>query len=709
MKRTGFYLVVLVLVPWESRAEWSVFDPISETAPPQVDDAEWAGPVDALVYLRLKEAGLDPAPAVDRGVWMRRVTYDLVGVPPAAEDVQTLLDDARPDAEAMGDVVDRLLESPRYGERWARHWLDVVRYADTDGFAIDKERLWLWRYRDYVIRVLNEDRPFDQFIREQIAGDELDSGDGGKVAISYYRLGPWEADNMIGTRRQDFLNDVTANVGSTFLGLSVGCARCHDHKFDPILQTDFYRLQAFFTPIQHADLSVGFLPNEKNADVQRRYEQTVGGRVNQINQIRSELKSKIADAKGCPAVEISDAELDEAIKEKKTPITEADASKLNALQSAPEHLTPEQRFEPRLVAIRHSNKDELKETFVLNNGDPFDPGEKVTPGFLSAAPVWSEEMHKQVAASDGSAAGRRKLLAAWLTDAHNPITPRVLVNRIWHYHFGAGIVATPNDFGRNGTGPSHPELLDYLARKLVAGQWRLKPLHRELVLSRSYRTSVSHPDVTRCDQADPENRLLWRSHYRRLEAEVIRDAVLAVSGRLRFETGGPGFFEALPAGMGSSYSFFKWKPSPDDQRQRRSIYMFQRRNLVHPMMEAFDGADLNLSCERRGMSVTAPQALSLFNGRFAMENSLHLAKRIRDDSDDDAGRVDRLFWLAFSRAPTGAERAMCVTLLQEKRKSYADEAAAKEGASDEQADHDLSALRDLSLAVLNANEFVYLD
>ena len=203
MKRTGFYLVVLVLVPWESRAEWSVFDPISETAPPQVDDAEWAGPVDALVYLRLKEAGLDPAPAVDRGVWMRRVTYDLVGVPPAAEDVQTLLDDARPDAEAMGDVVDRLLESPRYGERWARHWLDVVRYADTDGFAIDKERLWLWRYRDYVIRVLNEDRPFDQFIREQIAGDELDSGDGGKVAISYYRLGPWEADNMIGTRRQD--------------------------------------------------------------------------------------------------------------------------------------------------------------------------------------------------------------------------------------------------------------------------------------------------------------------------------------------------------------------------------------------------------------------------------------------------------------------------------------------------------------------------
>ena len=709
MSRTGIFIVALVLVPCESRAEWSVFDPISDTAPPQVDDAAWAGPIDAFVYARLKEAGLDPAPAVDRRVWIRRVTYDLIGLPPAAEDVQALLDDARPDAEAMGDVVDRLLESPRYGERWARHWLDVVRYADTDGFAIDKERLWLWRYRDYVIRVLNEDRPFAQFIREQIAGDELDAGEGGKVAISYFRLGPWEADNMIGTRRQDYLNDVTSNVGSAFLGLSVGCARCHDHKFDPILQTDFYRLQAFFTPIQHADLSVGFLPNEKNADVQRRYEQTVGRRLDQINQIRSELKKKIADAKGVPAGEISDAELDEAIKEKKDPVTEEDASKLNALSSAPKHLTPEQRFEPRLVAIRQPNKDELKETFVLNNGDPFDPGEKVTPGFLSAAPVWSEEMDQQAAGSDASPAGRRKLLAAWLTDPHNPITPRVLVNRIWHYHFGAGIVATPNDFGKNGTGPSHPELLDYLARKLLDGQWRLKPLHRELVLSRTYRTSVSHPDASGCAQTDPDNRLLWRLHYRRLESEVIRDAVLAVSGRLRFETGGPGFFEALPAGMGSSYPFFEWNPSPEDQRRRRSVYMFQRRNLVHPMMETFDGADLNMSCERRGTSVTAPQALSLFNGRFAIDNCLHLAKRVREHSDKDSERVDRLFWLSFSRAPMDAERDTCVTFLQEKRQSYADELAANEDASEEQSDADLSALRDLSLAVLNANEFVYLD
>jgi hypothetical protein len=300
-------------------------------------------------------------------------------------------------------------------------------------------------------------------------------------------------------------------------------------------------------------------------------------------------------------------------------------------------------------------------------------------------------------------------LATWLTDPDNPITSRVLANRIWHYHFGVGIVATPNDFGENGSGPSHPQLLDYLARKLMVGQWRLKPLHRELVLSRAYRMSAFHPHAEQCSAADPDNRLLWRANYRRLESEVIRDAVLAVSGRLRFETGGPGFFEALPDGMGNSYPFFKWEPSAEDQRRRRSIYMFQRRNLVHPMMEAFDGADLNLSCEQRGKSVTAPQALSLFNSRFAHENSLCLAKRLREETDDDAKRVDRLFRLALSRPPTDAERQTCVAFLHDKRNSQVGESAAQDGDRDKQVDHDVSALRDLSLAIMNTNEFLYLD
>jgi hypothetical protein len=705
MRQVCILASLVVSLSGPAWAEWSIYGPIAKQTAPNGDDSEWSAPIDAFVYSALNEAGLTPAPAVNRRVWIRRVTFDLTGLPPLPRDVQSLIDDPRSDADAMGDVVDRLLASPRYGERWGRHWLDVVRYADTDGFAIDEERLWLWRYRDYVIRVFNEDRPFDEFIREQIAGDELESGDGGKVAISFYRLGPWEADNMTKEHRwQDYLNDITSSVSSTFLGLTVGCARCHDHKFDPIEQADFYRLQAFFSPIKRAALTTGYLPNEDEASLQRRHHDAAAQRLSKISAVRAELREKIGRSKGVSPTEISDAELNDFIKAKREPVTEEDVSKLNSLSTAKDHLRPEQRFESRVTAIRNANQDEnFKDAAVLNNGDPFDRGDEVTPGFLSAVPVWSAELARKAHESGTSRGGRRKILAEWLTDPNNPITPRVLANRVWQYHFGTGIVATPNDFGENGSGPSHPALLDYLAGKLVHGKWRLKPLHREIVLSRAYRSSVFHPDSEKCREVDPDGRLLWRSHYRRLESEAIRDTVLAVSGRLRFEAGGPGFLAALPEGMGSSYPFFKWEPSSEEQRRRRSVFMFQRRNLVHPMMEAFDGADLNVSCERRENSVTAPQALSLFNSQFVHRNSLHLAQRLCADADDDSKRVERLFWLALSRGPTDDESLACVEFLDEKRRVYSGEDG------DEQSDPDLQALRDLSLAIINTNEFLYLD
>ena len=689
-------------MPISAQEQWSVFDPIGKVAPPSVESDEWSAAIDAFIYARLKKAGLTPAPAVDRRVWIRRAAYDLTGLPPSPEEVEAFLTDARPDGVAMGEVVDRLLASSRYAERWARHWLDVVRYADSDGFAIDEERLWLWRYRDYVIRVLNEDRPFDQFIREQIAGDELDAGDGGKVAVSFYRLGPYEADNMTRQRRrQDYLNEVTSAVGSSFLGLTLECARCHDHKFDPIPQSDYYRLQAFFAPLERTALTVGYLPGEMTPGIRERHDQAVRLRVGKINKLRAVLRKKIADAKDVGVDQISDGELDQAVKAKKAPVTNEDAAKLKALMTAPEHLKPEQRFEARVTGVRNPGKDgKTPETFVLKNGDVFNPGEKVAPGFLSSALVGSEGRANRAEASAATPGGRRKILAEWLTSPDNPITPRVLVNRIWHHHFGTGIVATPNNLGRKGAGPSHPRLLDYLARRLMAGEWRLKPIHRELLLSRAYRTSTRHPEAERCRRTDPENRLLWRSAYRRLESETIRDAVLAVSGRLSFETGGPGFYEALPDGMGRTFPFFTWDPSSEEQRCRRSIYMFQRRNLVHPMMEAFDGADLNVSCEQRRVSVTAPQALSLLNSRFTHENSLYLAKRLRAEGADDAQHVGRLFWLALSRAPSQAEAEACVSFLRRTRKAYAVEA---------KGDHALSALRDLSLAIINMNEFLYLD
>jgi len=707
--------VLLCLTPAMLPAQWSVFEPLSQPQPPRVADPDWSAPIDAFVYAQLTEAGLRPAPPVTRTVWIRRVTFDLTGLPPTPESVDAFLADARPDPKAMRTVVDRLLASPRYGERWARHWLDVVRYADSDGFAIDEERLSMWRFRDYVIRVFNEDRPFDQFIHEQLAGDELAHSDSGRVAISFYRLGPWEADNMTAeNRRQDYLNDVTTTVGSAFLGLTIGCARCHDHKFDPITQADFYQLQAFISPIRRETIAAAYLPGEMTAAIRRRYDLAVGQRVHakqQLDQLRSKLRAALAAARNVPIAKIDDAALDKAISQKDAPITAEDAKRHKQLKKDVENLKPEQRFEARAVAIRNPRDEEkVPETFVLNNGDVFDPGDKVAPAFLSSARSWMSDASSSTSANPRSAEGRRQRLAEWITSTNNPITPRVLVNRLWHHHFGSGLVATPNDFGNNGSGPSHPELLDYLARQLLTNSWRLKHLQRTLVLSRAYRSSGRHPNAAACQATDPDNRLLWHIAPKRLESEAIRDAILAVSGRLRHETGGPGFYEALPEEMETSYSFFTWTASPEDQRRRRSVYMFLRRNLVHPLMEDFDGADLNQSCELRQNSVTAPQALALLNGRFSQENSRHLARRVHAAAASDSERIDRLFRLTLSRAPQPAELQACAGFLKQQRAAYAaQETSQPTQATAQRPQSEMAAWSDLSLVLLNTTEFLYLD
>ena len=714
MNRVLYLTGCLVFASSVSAEQWSVFDPIPRQPVPEVASKAWSAPIDAFVYSRMTEAGLTPAVEVDRRTWLRRVSYDLIGLPTSPDELQLFIRDQRSDAEAMRAVVDRLLASPRYGERWGRHWLDVVRYADSDGFAIDEERLTLWRYRDYVIRVFNEDRAFDQFIREQIAGDEIDSGVRGKIAISFYRLGPWEADNMTKERRrQDYLNDITSNVGSAFLGLTVGCARCHDHKFDPIQQSDFYQLQAFFTPMQHALITADFLPGEMNDEAKSRRDEIVRRRMTkqaELKDLRTALRRRIAKSRCVTADKISDEELQQVIDGNREPITKEESGRLAQLKKELENRKPEQRFENRVVAIRNPKDDETPTaTFVLQNGDVFAPGQKVSPGFLSSVSGVAQDLVERASNSDQSSQGRRKLLAQWLTHPKNPITSRVLANRIWQYHFGAGIVATPNDFGANGSGPSHPKLLDYLARMLLDHNWKLKSIHRELVMSRTYRTSSRHAKAEQYAEIDPENRLLWRSNLRRLESETIRDAVLAVGGRLRFETGGPGFFETLPKGMKRSFPFFTWEPSSEEQRRRRSVYMFQRRNLVHPMMEAFDGADMNHSCERRGASVTAPQALTLFNSRFAHENSMYLAQRVQAFGSEIELRIKRLFGLALSRYPSEAELSKCLAFLRQKQESYSDRVAEKDSRAETETDTELFALRDLALAIINTNEFIYLD
>lgn len=718
MKQVFVTCLLLLQTQLTAASEWSVFSPIGDPQPPQVDDPEWSQPLDRFVMARLREAGLTAATATDRRVWIRRATFDLTGLPPTADEVQDLLADQRGDLEAMSDVVDRLLASPRYGEHWGRHWLDIVRYADSDGFAIDSERPQLWRYRDYVIRTLNEDRPFDQFIRENIAGDELDeAAPAGKIAISYYRLGPWEADNMTPEhKRQDYLNDITSNMGSAFLGLTIGCARCHDHKYDPISQVDFYGLQAFFAPIKQALLPADFLPNELSPSLQKRQEFAIRKHqenLKEFEQFRELLRQKFADAMQMPNDLIDNAKLEEAIKEHKDPLTADDATRLETLKSAAGNRIDEQRLEPKAFAVANPEcTEKLPVTHVLNNGDVFDPGDPVKPGFLASTPRWSEVLIERAAASNELAGGRRTLLAEWLTSPHNPIPSRVLANRIWHYHFGTGIVATPNDFGANGSGPSHPELLDYLARKLLATGWNLKPIHREIVLSRTYCSSSQHPAPRLATERDPENRLLWRASLRRLDAETIRDCLLSTSDRLSSETGGPGFYESLPAEMERKYEFFTWDDSAEDQRVRRSVYMFLRRNLVHPLMETFDGPDLNQSCESRRTSVGAPQALTLLNSRLTHECCRYLAQRVREHSADDRHRIEYLYWQTLSRPVTNEELEECVQFLQRKRESYRDSNEHNIEGKEKQEMHtdaEGSAIRDLCLAIMNTNEFIYLD
>lgn len=726
----------LLCVPERLSAQWDAFQPLSDPPIPQLDHAsgviatDWIGSIDAFVFVKRQAANLSPAPQASRRDWIRRVTFDLIGLPPTADEVREFEADPREDLAAMTEVVDRLLASPRYGEHWARHWLDVVRYADSDGFAIDSERLQLWRFRDYVIRVLNEDRPFDQFIREQIAGDEI-AGDGiagdenlvqeadsksndratrGLVAISYYRLGPWEADNMTPEhRRQDYLNDITSNIGSAFLGLTIGCARCHDHKYDPIPQSDFYRLQAFIAPIEHETLSAAFLPGELSPRLQSRYQQAVEShqiKAKEFGDLRAALRQQVADDNDVGPDQVSDELLEKAIQDRAGAIRAADVMRHEALKTALANRVDEQRLEAKVVAIRNPKADaKTPDTFVLNNGDVFDPGDKVLPGFLTSLPTWSPELSQAAAAAGSNPGGRRKVLAEWLASARNPLTTRTLVNRVWAYHFGAGLIATPNDLGSNGAGVSHPELLDYLARRLVANQWRLKPLHRELVLSATYRMSSRHPESLTAASIDPQNRLLWRAPLRRLDSEMIRDAILRVSGRLVLESGGPGFYEALPEEMERKYSFFNWEDSAESDRVRRSIFMFQRRNLVHPMMEAFDGADVNTSCESRRASVTATQSLMLLNSRLTQESSLRLAEGVCATSADDRKRIEELFWSAFGRSPAESEADACVKFLAERRSGVA-VATTPNG---DMTSQENAAWRDLTLAILNSNEFIYLD
>ncbi|HXR39795.1 MAG TPA: DUF1549 and DUF1553 domain-containing protein [Terracidiphilus sp.] len=708
------------------REFWSFQKP-KEQNPPVVAHKSWARtPIDNFILAKLEAKGVTPASPADKISLLRRASLDLIGLPPTPEEVDAFLDDRSP--QAFEKVVDRLLASPQYGERWGRHWLDLARFAESEGFKADEIRPNAWRYRDYVIQSFNQDKPYNRFVEEQIAGDELWPGDPqALVATGFNRSYPDESNaRILQQRRQELLDDITDTTGAVFLGLTYGCARCHNHKFDPILQSDYYRLQAFFANTAASD-HIPMLPADKLADYRRRkalWEQQTAEIRAKIAALVDPQKQRIASdyfekyppeiqamilkpgaqrspyewqmwAKANPYLQTPDADA-----AKQLPAAQkAEYASLNAELAKFDDLKPADPPEGMGLADLGRN---APATHVLAVGVYDAPREEVEPGFLTLL----DPAPAKISAPQGvESTGRRTALAHWLTGPDNPLTARVMVNRIWQHHFGRGIVGTPSDFGIMGERPSHPELLDWLAREFVRSGWSMKHMHRLIMTSAVYQQSTSFNKEAA--QADPGNRLLWAFPRQRLEGEVIRDASLLVSGTLNLTAGGPSVFPDLPEGMGALRG--GWKLSAPDERSRRSVYIFVKRNTRYPMMEIFDMPDTHESCSRREITTTAPQALTMLNDKVTLEWAQAFAARALAAQDP----VDRAYRLAYSRSPDPWEKDTVATFFH-KQKAITAERAAKgeklalppsmaEGTDPAYA----AAFVDFCQMLLNSNEFVY--
>ncbi len=629
---------------WEPRAEdvWA-FQPLHRGAPP------FAGmhPVDSFLRQKLEARGLRPAPPADRAALLRRATFDLTGLPPTPEEVEAFVKD--PAADAFEKVLDRLLASPDYGEQWARHWLDVARYADTSGFSNDFERPNAWRYRDYVIRSLNRDKPFDRFILEQVAGDELDPSDPEcLIAAGFLRMGPWEHTSMsvAAVTRQQFLDDVTHSVATSFLGLTMRCARCHDHKFDPIPTRDYYRLQAVFAPVHFADRDLPFQPWENTSGFAE-------GKARNERLLREKGYREAGPTPDDPKVKKSL----EKVGKKRHEHFEREAKRTEPLAfsvyDGPSNAYSSNRPVNRMPAKREGP---VQEVSVLKGGALESPGDRVAPGVPGLVKLATEVPE--------SAEGRRLALARWIASPENPLTSRVIVNRVWQHHFGGkGIVGTPNNFGKMGKRPAHPELLDWLAGGFVQNGWSLKKLHRLIMTSEAYRRSGVHPETEKARQVDPSNDLLAYYPPRRLAAEEIRDGMLAVSGELAPGRGGPGVFPEINLEVAFQPRHVMGGPAPayqpsarPEERNRRTIYAFRTRTLGDPMLEAFNQPGSEISCERRDETTVAPQAFALFHGQFSHDRALALARSLERAAAGAAERVDLAWRRAYARAPSEAER-----------------------------------------------------
>ena len=705
-----------LLTPGET---WWSFRPVARPEVPP-HGSGWAHtPIDRFLARALAREGLEPAVEADRRTWIRRATYDLHGLPPTPAEVAAFLQDDSPDA--FGNVIDRLLESERYGERWGRYWLDVVRYADSGGFETDIYYHNAWRFRDYVIKSFNDDKPFDRFVREQVAADEIWPDDielrgsyeipeekrrnlEARIGTGLYAVGTVYHEAALNGHqlRYEWMVDSVDVTGEAFLGLTIGCARCHDHKFDPVSQKDYHRMMAFFEgteirriPVATKMSEFGYFSSYPRQLKVFEYQQA-------LKALEKRARKRIED-------EIADGFDEETVNAFRTPkaertvkeqvlaarleraLTEAGLLENPGGYAQDLLYTPEE-LDRRKTLIQELGEAALAANFELPTATVLGAAEVRYPVRMTDRGDWQRAGEAVDAGTPPALGrisapgleGRRKALAEWLTAPSNPLIARVMVNRIWQGHFGRGIVGTPNNFGRQGDPPSHPELLDWLASEFASSGWSIKAMHRLIMLSSAYRMSSAF----RAENAarDPDNRFLWRMNRRRLDAESLRDAVLAVAGTLNPKSGGrpvlPPLSREERLGM---WDKDDWPESLDrSEHDRRSVYIFAKRQFPYPMFKTFDSPDPATSCGRRAVTTVAPQALTLLNSEFMLRSARALAERLESEKSPERV-VERAWELAFSRPPDPAETESAREML----------AAA--------------GTQEFSLMLFNLNEFVYID
>jgi hypothetical protein len=667
-----------------------------------------------------------PSPIAEPRARLRRIYLDVIGMPPSLAEQEAFLRSATP--EAFDHVVTDLLSRPGYGERWARHWLDLVRYAETNGYERDATKPHAWRYRDYVIHSLNEDKPFDRFILEQLAGDELAAANAETlIATGFYRLGPWD-DEPADPKgdRYDQLDDIVSTTSQVFLGLTLGCARCHDHKFEPLTQTDYYRMVAIFSGLQRPregrtelDLPLG---TRLEVDAELSRDRLVEAFKQQLSGLRESRRREVLNSKPptlppeaiaafltdpqkrdeaqSKLVEKFSTVLDDAIDAAAPPNEKPIIDSLKKRIELTRNLTTDlprgyYMTEPEAVPPA---------THVLIRGKATNLGQEVLPGMpavlLKQEPVFPSPRQTGL---------RRLTLARWIASAENPLTARVIVNRIWQHYFGEGLVRTPSDFGRMGEKPTHPELLDWLASWFVREGWSIKKLHRLILTSNAYQMSKGwNPKY---GTEDPENRWLWRVSPQRLEVEAVWDSALVVSGRLNPQMYGPSMYPFVPdaALQGHSDPGKIWKPFDEKDASRRAVYSFIKRSMLVPLLEVLDFCDTSRSAASRQVTSVAPQALSLFNGDFVNRQSLQFASRLETEAGTDVERqIERAYLLALCRPVSASEKTQMLTFLKREGEQRLKEAFGQSSPADyERARR--GALEQMCRVILNLNEFAYTD